>query len=283
MPFKLSGMAAACVISGCLLYFGYQRIEAETAGSRAWEIVALGDSIIGKEREGQAINAYFKEYTGISMLNAGFGGNLAGTGENTDRYSYHEESLNLYALAEAICFRDFGVQKADMAASETDAWYFEESLNGLAEADLGQSKILLLEFGVNDYMMGKALDNPENPQDIKTYGGALRYAIELFRENYPHLEIVLVTPAFCYIPGSGSCMEADFGGGTLNLYADLEKEIAAQYGLRVVDVFYKLGMDETNVSAYTEDGVHLNNEGRQAYARFLREELTGKVSERMSE
>lgn len=273
---KLFRMAVAFALSGYLFYLGYQNVEAETA-NQSFPIVALGDSIIGKERDGSAVHAYFEEYTGVPMLNAAFGGNLAGAGENADRYSHHEESLNLYALAEAICYRDFGVQKADMAASQIKGWYFWEALGGLESADLEQTDILLLEFGVNDYMMGKKLDNPEDALDVNTYGGALRYAIELFQKTYPDLDIVLVTPAFCHIVDYGMCTEVDFGGGTLDAYADLGKEIAAEYGLDVIDVFYKFGLDQTNVMVYTEDGMHLSVEGRQMYAHFLQEQLREKL------
>lgn len=269
---KYLSIAAAFVISGILLYFGYCNLEAETA-KQSYDIVALGDSIIGKERDGSCIQARVEEYTDVSMLSGAFGGNLASRGEDADRFSQHEESLNLYAVAESLCQRDFGVQKADLAASQTKAWYFEDALKGLEGADLSRTDILLLEFGVNDYMAGKALDNPEDPYDIDTYGGALRYSIELFEETYPDLEIVLVTPAFCHVVDRGFCTEADFGGGTLEGYVEQEKAIAVQYGLRVVDVFHEFGMDETNVMELTEDGMHLNPEGRNAYARFLVEEL----------
>jgi len=269
---KILSVAAAFVFAGFVLAFGCQSMDAGMA-DQPFRIVALGDSIIGKEREGEAIHAYFEEYTGVPMLNAAFGGNLASAGQHADRYSYHEESLNLYALAEAVCYQDFGVQKADLAASQTRAWYFEESLGGLERADLRKTEILLLEFGVNDYMAGKKTDNPENPLDVDTYGGALRYSIELFQKYYPNLKIVLVTPAFCHIVDRGFCTEEDFGGGTLEQYVEAEKRIAAEYGLDVIDVFYEFGMDETNVMAYTEDGMHLSNEGRQAYAHFLAQKL----------
>lgn len=269
---KYLSIAAAFVISGSFLYFGYRNLESETA-QRSYNIVALGDSIIGKERDGSCIQARVEEYTGLSMLSGAFGGNLASRGEDADRFSQHEESLNLYAVAEAVCHRDFGVQKADLAASQTKAWYFEDALKGLEEADLNRTDILLLEFGVNDYMAGKVTDNPEDPFDIDTYGGALRYSIELFEETYPDLEIVLVTPAFCHVVDRGFCTEADFGGGMLEKYVEKEKEIAAQYGLRVIDVYHEFGMDETNVMDLTEDGMHLSHEGREAYARFLVGEL----------
>lgn len=228
---KYLSITAAFVMAGVLLLFGYQNVDAEIE-DRHWDVVVLGDSIIGKEREEGTIHEYFEEYSGLSMLNAAFGGNCASMGENSYRYSYYEESLSLCRLAEAVCYKDFAVQKADLAASQTKAEYFEEVLAGLAAGDLDQTDILLLEFGVNDYTAGRRLDNPEDRFDVYTYGGALRYAIELFREAYPNLEIILVTPAYCHIDGYENCLEEDFGGGTLDQYADMEKEIAAEYGDR---------------------------------------------------
>lgn len=278
---KYLSIIAAFVMAGVLLLFGYQNVDAEIE-DRHWDVVVLGDSIIGKEREEGTIHEYFEEYSGLSMLNAAFGGNCASMGENSYRYSYYEESLSLCRLAEAVCYKDFAVQKADLAASQTKAEYFEEVLAGLAAADPNQTDILLLEFGVNDYTAGRRLDNPEDRFDVYTYGGALRYAIELFREAYPNLEIILVTPAYCHIDGYENCLEEDFGGGTLDQYADMEKEIAAEYGLDVIDVFYEIGFDESNIMKYTRDGMHLRSEGRPVYARFLADKIE-ELAERKSE
>lgn len=275
---QIGSIAAACVICAFLLYFGYRNVDAGIE-DRHWDVIALGDSIIGKEREDGPIHVYFEEYSGMTMLNAAFGGNCASVGENADRYSYNDESLSLCRLAEAVCYRDFGVLKADMAASRVKADYFEETLEQLAAADFNQTDILLLEFGANDYTAGRKLDNPEDPTDIYTYGGALRYAIELLREAYPDLKIVLVTPLYCHLVERENCLKEDFGGGTLDEYADLEKRIAEEYGLDVVDVFYEIGIDESNVMEYTRDGMHLRHEGRQFYARFLAEKIE-ELSER---
>ena len=275
---KIISIAAAGVISALFLYFGYRNVDAGIE-DRHWDVIVLGDSIIGKEREDGPIHVYFEEYSGMSMLNAAFGGNCASVGENAGRYSYNDESLSLCRLAEAVCYKDYGVLKADMAASRVKADYFEETLEQLAAADLKQADILLLEFGANDYTAGRKLDNPGNPRDVYTYGGALRYAIELLQRAYPDLKIVLVTPLYCHLAERKNCLEEDFGGGTLDEYADLEKKIAKEYGLDVIDVFYEIGIDESNVMEYTRDGMHLRHEGRQYYARFLAEKIE-ELSER---
>lgn len=239
---------------------------------RPWDVVVTGDSIIGKERYDGAVDAYFEEYSGLTMVNGAFGGNCAAV-EDADRYSYQGESITLPYLAEAICYRDFGVQWADLAANQTKIDYFEESLHNLEAVDFRQVKVLMLSFGTNDYLSGKKPDDPEDPYNIESYGGALRYSVELLKKTYPELKIVLVTPLFCHIPGHEDGLEeAFYGGGTLDEYAEAEKKIAAEYGLHVIDILDGLGMDESNYEQYTDGGgLHLNKAGREKYARFLAE------------
>lgn len=259
------------MICGVLLSFGYQSVDAGI--QKGADVVVTGDSIIGKERTDGPVEAYFTEYSGMTMLNGAFGGNCASVGEEAFRYSFHEESLTLYRLAKALCYRDFGVQLADMAASRTKIWYFEEALKNLSSVDLEQTDYLMLSFGTNDYLHGKTLDDPDDPYNETTYGGALRYALELFQETYPDLEIVLVTPPYCHLDGRKGGFEEDFGGGTLDEYAALEKQIGEEYGVHVIDAFSEAGIDETNYQEYLEGGLHLNKAGRELYGRFLAEQM----------
>lgn len=269
------------MICGVLLAFGYQSVEAGIQ-DRAYDVVVTGDSIIGKERLDGPVDAYFTEYSGMTMLNGAFGGNSASVGREAFRYSFHEESLTLYRLSQALCYRDFGVQRADMAVSQTKIWYFDETLENLASADLSQTDYLMLSFGTNDYVNGKALEDPNDPYNETTYGGALRYAIELIRETYPDLGIVLVTPPYCHLSGMESGFEEDFGGGTLDQYVELEKQIGEEYGVYVIDAFRELGIDGTNYEEYMEGGLHLNKAGRELYGRFLAEQMK-RIAEERSE
>lgn len=279
---SLTAVTAALVICGILLGSGYRSVEAGIE-DKAWDVVVTGDSIIGKDRTDGSVNEYFEAYSGMTMLNGAFGGNCASVGEDADRYSFHEESINLYNLAKAACCRDFGVQWADLAASQTKIGYFEEALENFSSADLRQTKFLMLSFGTNDYTNGREPDDPDDPYNVETYGGALRSAIELFQETYPDLKIVLVTPPYCHLSGQEDCFQAKYGGGTLDQYVEVEKSIGAQYdGVYVIDAFWESGIDESNYNEYMEGGLHLNKAGRELYGRFLAEEMK-KLSEETEE
>lgn len=273
-------IGAAFVFCGVLLCFACQSMESKIE-NRPWDVVVTGDSIIGKDRYDGSVDAYFEEYCGLTMVNGAFGGNCAGV-EDADRYSYQGESITLPYLTEAICYRDFGAQWADMASNQTKVAYFEESLHNLEAVDFRQVKILMLSFGTNDYLSGKRPDDPEDPYNIESFGGALRYSIELLKKTYPDMEIVLVTPLFCHIPGNEDCFKQVFyEGETLDKYVEVEKRIAAEYGIFVIDVLDGIGIDESNYEQYTDGGgLHLNKEGREIYARFLAEKTEELLEEK---
>ena len=49
----------------------------------------------------------------------------------------------------------------------------------------------------------------------------------------------------------------------------------------MIDVFYEIGFDESNIMKYTRDGMHLRSEGRPVYARFLADKIE-ELAERKS-
>lgn len=246
------------------------------------DVVVTGDSIIGKEREDGTVEEFFEKYSGLTMVNGAFGGNCASVGEDAGRYSYQGESITLPELAEAVCCRDFSVQRGDMAGSQTKIEYFDSALQNLSEVDFEQTKVLMLAFGTNDYLSGKKTDDPADPYNVETYGGALRYGIELLEKTYPDLEIVLVTPLFCHISGWDNCLEQRFyGGETLDQYVETGKRVAKQYGVYVIDGFHEAGINESNYEEFMEEGgLHLNREGREKYARFLAEKTEELLKEK---
>ena len=266
IPVLAAGILAVCIS------FGIYRSIQESAMD-GYQVVLLGDSIMGKERCDKRVDGVIQETTGMSVYNGAFGGTCASAGNPQNSYDYHEESLNLCRLVDAICEKDFGVQLADLPNNQFQSWYFPEALENLSKVDFNKVDVVLLEHGNNDYSGGRPLDNQNDPYDIYTFGGALRYSIRELQEHYPDLKIILVTPNFCWIDDSEPCNVQDFGQGTMDEYVDLKLQIAEEFGLDVIDVYHEIGFDETNILSYTEDGIHLNESGRGIYGTFVGEKL----------
>ncbi len=246
-----------------------------------YDIVFLGDSVIGNEGNVSVVQTVGKEL-GLSAFNGAFGGSSMAMSDEKDWGSLTNNQWCMARMAEAIAYRDWQNQNASMAYAEHYREYgmympayFKDRMDALAKIDFSRVKVLVIEHGTNDYNGGYALDNPDDLYDISTFGGALRYSLELLQESYPDMKIVLITPIYCAFGDNLEqiCHETDFGGGTLSDYMKLEKEIAAEYGVICIDAFENSGIREENSKEYLSDGLHLTDEGALLLSNYLAEEL----------
>ncbi len=247
-------------------------------------VVCLGDSIFGDVTYSPTIPAMMEEELGIRVFNGAFGGTCMSCTNREGRSTFFEDDLNMCHLAQAIAYRDFTVQKYGIKGNAFQLDYFKSSLEQLALVDFNQVEILFIEHGTNDYNSGTTLDDVLNPYNMETFGGATRYTIELLQKEYPHIKIVLVTPAYCYFTDEnnikiGDSNEMDFGGGILPDFVELEKQIAADYGLDIIDQYYDSGITAQNIEEYTLDGLHFNEAGRRILAQPLIDYLEKEMKE----
>ncbi len=238
-----------------------------------YRIVCLGDSIIGNERGETSITGIMEDLLGEPVYNGAFGGSTMSCRVTEDRAAVTTDTLSLARLSEAVVQQDFYVQNAGVTRCAVME-YFPEAVYGFQNIDFEKTEILIIEHGVNDYLTGVPLDNPENPYDVYTFGGALRYSLENLRDAYPKLRLILVTPTYCwYLFKESNCQEIDNGSGILEDYVNLELEIAAEYGIEVLDNYHESGIGDSGSfeewQVYTQDGLHLNETGRRLVAERI--------------
>ena len=252
-----------------------------TEKKEPYDIVFLGDSVIGNEGNVSVVQTVGTEL-GLRAFNGAFGGSSMAVMDEKDWGSMTHTQWCMACIAESIAYGDWQNQKASMAYAEYYRGYgmympeyFKDRVDALTKIDFSQVEILVIEHGTNDYNGGYTLDNQEDLYDISTFGGALRYSLRLLQESYPDMKIVLITPIYCAFGDNleQNCYEADFGGGTMSDYVELEKEIAAEYGVICIDAYTNSGINEENSKKYLSDGVHLTDEGARLLSNYLAEEL----------
>ena len=167
----------------------------------AYDIVFLGDSIVGYVTVGIDITDVLEERLGKSVYNGAIGGTCMSFNNQHVWESLSASQWSMVKLAQAIYADDWTAQLATVA--DADKYrrenrvafdYFYSRIKGLSQIDFSKVEILLIEHGTNDYNRGQQLDSAEEPMDIDTFGGALRTSLYYIKKRYPDLRIVLISP-----------------------------------------------------------------------------------------
>lgn len=242
-----------------------------------YPIVFLGDSIIGQVRDETSVTALLEERLEIQVFNGAMGGTGMSRKDMQKKMSSSEDSLSMAALASAIGYGDFGVQKT-VQLNNPGTEYFGETIDGLEKIDFSQVEILFIEHGVNDYNAGVPIYNAQNPWDTYSYAGALRTSLRILTERFPELRIILVTPTYSwFLANEQTCEQWYSGYGYLEDYVEAQKHIAGEFGIELIDNYSSLYSHESwdDWQQYTIDGLHPNEEGRRliadSIAQYLKE------------
>lgn len=244
-----------------------------------YDIVFLGDSVIGNLAGNVSVTEIVEEKLGKNTFNGAFGGTTFSYGDDPMLWgSVTNRQWSMVKLADAIAYNDWKspigtMQYADFygKVNAQSLYYFEDRMKELSAIDFSKVELLVIEHGTNDYNCGIKLDNPEDLYDITTFGGAIRHSLKVLKEAYPDLQIVIMSPVYCEfgMDGEKKCYSWDWGYGTLEDYIQLEKEIAAEYGVLYLDAYTGSGICEENAKICLADGLHLTEEGAGMLGDFI--------------
>ncbi len=249
-----------------------------------YDIVVLGDSIIGNVFTGEeAVTDYIEKRLQKKVFRGAFGGSSMSASDENLWGSVSSYEWSMVKLAQAIAYDDWKSQKAAMAqavgyqkVNNQALSYFGDTMATLQQIDFAQVEVLLIEHGTNDYNAGIKVDNPADPYDITTFGGALRESLRMLQESYPEMRIVIVSPIYCVLGADleKTCDNTKYGvGGYLEEYVMIECEIAKEFQVEWIDAYHESGIDKDTFKDYLSDGLHLNEAGRELLGNYLAEYL----------
>lgn len=279
MPEKNKQQTILCMIISAVLFaalfFVSFRARADAPGRQPADVVIFGDSVIGEARDEGSIPALLSGKLGKNVYNGAFSGTCAARIEARDRLDYARDMYSLAELSRSAYSGDFGVQRS-IVMKESNTEHFAEALEGLDGIDFKRVDVIVIQQGLNDYHAGVPIEDPEAPYDDRTFLGALRTAVNLFRKANPAVRIVLLSPGYAwYLDRGQTCGELDFGGGVLEDYVNAEMRLSAELDLEFIDLYHELYPHEEweDWRIYTREGLHPNDDGRRAIADRLAEQL----------
>lgn len=225
-----------------------------------YSCVSLGDSIFGNNQKPNDLPTYMQKVDHLMSANCGFGGTEAAT-----HFNPIYTPLSFWSIADAISTGDWTNIDVDWNAINNDHVFMANVYILCHLVDWSKVRTITVAYGTNDWNAGVNIDNADDPKDVTTYKGALRYGIEKIQSAYPHINIVLLSPLFRYWSNSSDYSTVDDdsdnrinAGRKLIDYVTAMKEVADEYHLPFFDNYNTAGINKITAPAILRDGTHLN-------------------------
>lgn len=241
--------------------------QVEPAGNEL-QIVFLGDSIFDNNRDGTGVPYLTSVQCKADVYNLAIGGTSASIETDEQGESDRWTSRSLTGIVKAM--------KGEIPTDIFEGTRTKEILDN-PNIDFSNTDYFVVEYGINDFFRAVPQSSKDGDFDLKTYAGALRYAVSNLREIAVDATIILCGPHYAQFYsgdrfiGDGNTLNT--GYGTLFDYKGTCEYIAKEQQAEFFDAYMDLGIDGYTAEAYLEDGVHLTEEGRQLYAEALAERI----------
>lgn len=229
------------------------------------QIVFMGDSIFDNNRDGTGIPYLTAVQCNADVYNLAIGGTCAAIEIDEQ---YENEKWTSSSLV--------GVVKAMLGDVSTDVFAGTRTKEILdnSEINFKDTDYFVIEYGMNDFLRATPLTSESSDYDIRTYVGALRYAVSNLKDYADDATIILCGPNYAQFFNSDGAFIGDgntlnTGYGTLFDYKGICQYVANESQSVFFDAYLDLGIDGYTAEEYLEDGVHLTQEGRQLYADAL--------------
>ncbi len=134
------------------------------------------------------------------------------------------------------------------------------------------SDVIVVFGGTNDYGTGDAPFGVLTDGCPNTYCGGVDFLMRILKELYPNAQMVFLTP----LRRQGDEMPATKQGKPLLDYCRVIEQKGWEHEIPVLNLYAALNIDpnlEHDRTAYTSDGLHLNDEGHRLLASCVLEFL----------
>ncbi len=177
-----------------------------------------------------------------------------------------------------------------LATDLGDNLMFEQAANVLGEAipadanlacdtirsiDFDTVDVVAIMYDGYDYLISHPMYNDDNPSDITRFTGNLDAGIKLFQSVYPHIRIIVLSPAYAFsneVDENGEYISSDqirYAEDVFSTYVIKQYAACAENQVTFIDNLYGT-ITEDNAKDYLIDNIHLNVEGRKKIAeRFI--------------
>lgn len=227
-------------------------------------VVVLGDQSVANPEDPTSISSLIAQKTGAQVTTLALPESTISLQVPSFTLETAEDAYSFYYLATSMAGGKRGGYELQLSALdyiENPEPYmtFLEDLRAIA---FDEVDILILSYGLNDYLQGQPMTGNEIYID-QPYGtmdslcGALDSGLASLHERYPYMQIILSSPTYCRVPSSdGEQIGADmysYGNGTLGDYVANCKSVAQLQQTSFVDNYFISEFNGENYEGYLEE------------------------------
>lgn len=143
-------------------------------------------------------------------------------------------------------------------------------LSLLQNLDFNTVDVIAIMYDGSDYLDERGMYNRDDSTNICHFGGALEASIDLIKEKFPHIQVIVLSPTYAYgLEEDGTLVDSTlktYGDeGPLASYVQYQSDVCYKTFTTFLDTFYG------SVNYYTaedllEDHIHLSPEARELVA-----------------
>lgn len=207
--------------------------------------------------------------TGATVYNFGFENSYLSC-KNAVLQPNSNDLFSLYWLTTIFAINNDTIVDEYLAANPNTSLERKATLSLLQNLDFNTVDVVAIMYDGSDYLDERGMYNRDDSQNICHFAGALQASIELMKEYYPHLEVIVLSAPYAYgLEADGSYVDSTlktYGQeGPLASYVQYESEACYNTYTTFIDTFYG------SVSYYTadtllEDHIHLTDQARELLA-----------------
>lgn len=234
-------------------------------------ILCLGDDPFSLDRGEYGLSEQIAAKTGATVYNGSFTGTTVAAVDASYSGWYVLDAFSFPSVVQSLVSGDFSLMTNSAPFTYNDD--FLPTTEMLASLDMDKVDVLCIMYDASDYINKRPSDDPNDPNNVLAYTGALQTGIESIQEAYPHIRIVVMSHTFCHTINEEGNFEngdrVDLGHGTLSHYLQKEFDVCMDCGVSFIDNFYG-SVNEDNYLDYMTDYIHFNDAGRELLAeRFV--------------
>lgn len=136
------------------------------------------------------------------------------------------------------------------------------------------AELIIIWHGTNDWYWGAPIGKKDT-DDLTTFTGGAKFAIETIRENCPMADIIWLTPMYRFQEPFGGTITAEAwenknaAGCTQNDYEKAIIDLSKKYCFPVIDMRRLTNFNSHNASRFLPDNIHPSRKGYLRIAKII--------------